>query len=53
MLSLIISYINLNKKETKYFYDNLSMKFKGDILRELEKLDLYKDNKLLLPTKFI
>ena len=46
MFALITDYINLNEKETKYFYKNLSVKFKSDLLEELKKLNLYKDNKL-------
>lgn len=46
MFSLITDYINLNEKETKYFYKNLSIKFKSDLLDELKKSKLYKDNKL-------
>jgi len=46
MFSLITDYINLNEKETKYFYKNLSIKFKSDLLDELKKAKLYKDNKL-------
>jgi len=46
MFSLITDYINLNEKETKYFYKNLSIKFKSDLLDELKKANLYKDNKL-------
>ena len=46
MFSLITSYINLNEKETKYFYKNLSIKFKSDLLDELKQANLYKDNKL-------
>lgn len=46
MFSLITDYINLNEKETKYFWKNLSVKFKSDLLDELKKSGLYKDNKL-------
>ena len=46
MFSLITDYINLNEKETRYFYKNLSIKFKGELLDELKKSGLYKDNKL-------
>lgn len=46
MFDLITDYINLNEKETKYFYKNLSIKFKGELLDELKKSNLYKDNKL-------
>ena len=46
MFSLVTDYINLNEKETKYFYRNLSVKFKSDLLDELRKAKLYKDNKL-------
>ena len=46
MFSLITSYINTNEKETKYFYRNLSIKFKSDLLDELKDAKLYKDNKL-------
>ena len=46
MFALITDYINLNEKETKYFYKNLSITFKADLLDELKKAKLYKDNKL-------
>ena len=46
MFALITDYINLNEKETKYFYKNLSIKFKGELLDELKNAKLYKDNKL-------
>lgn len=46
MFSLITDYINLNEKETRYFYRNLSIKFKADLLEELKKAKLYKSNKL-------
>lgn len=46
MFALITDYINLNEKETKYFYKNLSIKFKGELLDELKNANLYKDNKL-------
>ncbi len=46
MFALITSYLNLDRKETRYFYRNLSIKFKADLLDELKKLNLYKDNKL-------
>jgi hypothetical protein len=46
MFALITEYINLNEKETKYFYKNLSVKFKDSLLTELKKANLYKDNKL-------
>ena len=46
MFALITKYINLNEKETKYFWKNLSIKFKSDLLDELKKSNLYKDNKL-------
>tara|TARA_R110000796_G_scaffold153583_3_gene270166 strand:+ start:8778 stop:9260 length:483 start_codon:yes stop_codon:yes gene_type:complete len=46
MFALITDYINLNEKEEKYFYKNLSIKFKGELLDELKKANLYKSNKL-------
>jgi hypothetical protein len=46
MFSLLTEYINLNEKETKYFYDNLSNKFKSDLIKELRNNKLYKNNRL-------
>tara|TARA_R110000737_G_scaffold151084_1_gene180391 strand:+ start:1740 stop:2243 length:504 start_codon:yes stop_codon:yes gene_type:complete len=46
MFDLITSYINLNEKEEKYFYKNLSIKFKADLLDELTNAKLYKNNRL-------
>jgi len=46
MFALITDYINLNEKEERYFYKNLSIKFKGELLDELKKANLYKSNKL-------
>jgi hypothetical protein len=46
MFDLITSYLNLDEKEVKYFHKNLSIKFKKDLLEELENIGLYKSNKL-------
>ena len=46
MFALITSYLNLNEKETSYFYSNLSIKFKSILLEELKKNKLYKNNRL-------
>ena len=43
---MVTSYINLNEKETGYFYKNLSIKFKSDLLSELRTAKLYKDRRL-------
>lgn len=46
MFDLVTSYLNLDEKETSYFYKNLSIKFKQSLLEELEDAGLYKNNKL-------
>lgn len=46
MFDLITSYLNLEEKEVRYFYKNLSIRFKSELLAELEKQGMYKSNRL-------
>ena len=46
VFDLVTDYLNLDEKEVKNFHKNLSIKFKTELLDELEELGLYKNNRL-------
>ena len=45
MLTVLVGYINLTEKETKYFYNSLSTDFRKELLKELRSHNLYRKRK--------